>query len=306
MNPEEFRIFYNQTIHPELVRLDRHRKRLLWRIGLSAVLMFGAMGLISLIDVFVVSLLAAIPFVIYISYLANQVRKFVQDFKPKVVKLVLDFIDDGALFGDLTYKAKGMVTKEKFIQSSIFGVKPTVYEGEDLIEGRIGDVEFEMSEINAKVFSQARSRMVGVFRGIFLRAKFNYPMEGALLVVPRSSLPNISAAVKWFIGKGGQAMDGFVQHQDFLEVYMVYASKNVKMQEMLPQSLMDFMLRHHETYGDIYLSLFGSNCFVAIENEKDILEPKFYQSNVSFELVKEFYDDIFVALFVVGALDEAH
>jgi hypothetical protein len=45
---------------------------------------------------------------------------------------------------------------------------------------------------------------------------------------------------------------------------------------------------------------------MGIWNEKDILEPNILQSNVSFELVREFYDDIYMALYVVQALDRAH
>lgn len=306
MNPAQFRIFYNQTIHPELVRLDRKRRKMLWRIAISVVLMTGLMALLYLIGIFVLALLAAIPFVIYISYLAAQVQKFKQTFKPQVVKLVLDFIDDGALFGDLTYKPKGMVSKEKFYRSAIFGVMPSVYRGEDLIEGRIGDVEFEMSEIDAEVFSRVRNRMVDVFRGVLLRAKFFYPLHGTLLVVPRSALPDISQAVKSFIGHGGQVMDAFVKHKKFSQVYAVYGSKNTKVQELLPRHLLDFLLHHTEEYGDIYLSIFKENCYVAITSEKDILEPKIFQSNVSFELVREFFDDIYVALHVVSELDRAH
>ena len=306
MNPEQFRIFYNQTIHPELVRLDRKRRGMLLRIGLASVLMLATSVLVYSLSIFVLALLTAIPFAVYISFLVNQIRKFTQTFKPQVVKLVLDFIDDGPLFGELAYQPKQKVALQKFSASGIFGVQPTIYEGEDFIEGRVGDVEFEMSELNVQEFSRVRGRMRTVFRGVFLRAKFFHPPGGQLLVVPRALLPDLSEAARQFIGKGGQSMDAFLRHRKFTEQYAVYASKYTKVNEILPDQLLDFILHHTANYGPVYLSLFDKNCYVGVTNEKDILEPKIFQSNVSFELVEEFYDDIYVALNIALALDRAH
>lgn len=305
-NPDEFRIFYNQTIHPELMRLDKQRLRMLRRIFLSLVLMVGVAALVMAIGIFVLALIAVIPFVIYLYYQYRQIQKFREKFKPRVVELILDFIDNDLLFGELRYDAKGKISHDKFAKSNIFGVKPAVYEGEDFIEGRIGDVEFEMCELLVEEFSKVRKRLDLVFRGIFVRAKFFYPLNGKLLVLPRKSLPQRSEALKAFIRSDGQVMDPFVRHKHFLETYTVYGTKETKVSELLPKELMDFILVARERTGEIQLSIFKENCFIAISNNKDILEPKIFQSNVSYELVREFYEDIFVALFIVTALDRAH
>ena len=305
-NPDEFRIFYNQTIHPELVRLDKQRLSMLRRIFFSLVLMAGVAALIFAVHIFVVALIAAIPFVIYIYSQFRKIQKFRADFKPRVVKLILDFIDDDLLFGDLKYDAKGKISPDKFFRSNIFGAKPAIYEGEDYIEGRIGDVEFEMSELRVEEFSKVRKRLDLVFRGIFVRAKFFYPLHGTLLVIPRSEMPRRSEALKAFVRRNGVPMDPFVKNEKFVKHYTIYGSKNAKVSELLPRNLMDFILNARERTGEIQLSIFQENCYVAIENNKDILEPKIFQSNVSFELVREFYEDIYVALYIVRALDEAH
>ncbi len=305
-NPDEFRIFYNQTIHPELMRLDKQRIRMLRRMSLSLLLMVGVAALLMAVGIFVLALIAAIPFGLYIFYQYRQIQEFKAKFKPRVVELILDFIDDDLLFGELKYDAKRKIPFDKFFKSNIFGVRPAVYEGEDFIEGRIGDVEFEMSELLVETFSRVRKRLDLVFRGIFVWAKFFYPLHGTLLVLPRRSLPKRSEALKAFIRQGGQVMDPFVRHQRFLEIYTVYGSKNSKVSELLPQNLMDFILVARERTGEIQLSIFQENCYVAISNNKDILEPKIFQSNVSYELVREFYEDIYVALYIISALDEAH
>lgn len=305
-NPDEFRIFYNQTIHPELMRLDKQRRRMLWRILLSLGLMAVIALLIYSIHIFVVALIATIPFFIYIYYQYKKIQKFRADFKPKVVELILDFIDNDLLFGDLKYNAKGKISKDKFQKSKIFGANPTVYQGEDYIEGRIGDVEFEMCELLVEQLSKVRKRLNLVFRGIFVRAKFHYPLHGNLLVIPKEALPKRAEVLRQVIRDNGQRMDQFIRHKKFLELYTVFGSKNTKVYELLPPDLIEFILRAREKTGEIQMSISNENCYVAISNNKDILEPSIFQSNVSYKLVKEFYEDIYVALFIVTALDQAH
>lgn len=305
-NTDNFRIFYNQSIQPELVRLDQQRRQLLRRMMFSLALWAGIAVLLFYLQIFVVALFALLPFGVYLSVMFSRFRKFVLNFKPRVVKLILDFIDDGLLFGDLKYNPKGKIELKKFLWSSLFGARPAVYDGEDYIEGRIGDVEFEMSELRVQEFSRVRARLDDVFRGVFVRAKFFAPLKGALLVLPRKELPQLSEAVKDFVRNGGQAMDGFVRHEEFRRVFTVYGSRNAKVADLLPEELMDFMLRYRKRKGEVYLSIFGKNCYAALTSKKDILEPKLFQSNVSFELVREFYEDIDAALFVVMALDRSH
>jgi uncharacterized protein DUF3137 len=303
--PENFRQFYNQTIHPELLRLDRERRRLLRLMFFSVLLLAGVIVFEIYVNILIVTLFLAIPTGVYIGFLIRRTRKFVQHFKPNVVKLILDFIDDGLLFGELQYDAKGFIPPQHFMQSNIFGAVPAVYKGEDYIAGRIGDIKFEMCELKVQEYSRVRARLDDVFRGIFIRAKFVHPPKGALLAVPRAAMPQLSNALKSFVAAGGQNIDGFVRNEKFREVYTLYGSKNTRVSELLPEELMEFMLQYRQRAGEIYLSIIGKNIYAGITHEKDILEPKLFQSNVSFDLVREFYDDIYVAIFMVTALDKS-
>ncbi len=306
MNPEEFRLFYNQTIHPELMRLDKQRLRMLRLVSFSAILMLGVGGLVFALSEFLFAALACLPFMGYIAMVATRIRRFTDDFKPRVVRLVLDFIDDGPLFGDLKYDAKRKIPFEKFMKSHLFITRPAVYDGEDFIEGRIGDVEFEMSELKVEEFSRVRQRLDSVFRGVFLRAKFKHPLKGSVLVVPRAKLPYLSETLKVFVRHGGQLMDNFIKNPTFRAMYITYAHRNTKVTDLVTEELMSFILNYRKNKGEVCLSISGENCYMGIWNEKDILEPNILQSNVSFELVREFYDDIYMALYVVQALDRAH
>jgi hypothetical protein len=303
---DNFRLYYNQTIQPELRRLDRYRLRLLRMIFFSALIMLALVALLTYLDVFVLALIAMIPFGLHISYLAFKVRKFVQTFKPSVVRLILDFIDDGLLFGSLQYEAERMISPAKFLDSKIFVTSPAIYKGEDFIEGRIGDVEFELCELLVKEFSRVRERLDLVFRGVFIRARTFHPLSGALLVMPRRTLPDRSESIKEYVRMGGRCLDGTVRHQAFREIFTVYGPVDTRMQDVLPEELMDFMVETFRVRGNIYFSFSGHHIYAAISNPKDILEPLWFSSNISFELVREFYEDINMALFVIMAIDRSH
>lgn len=288
------------------MRLDKQRLRMLRLIMISAALWLVVVVVVSALSEFLFTAMASLPFMFYLAIVGARVRRFKADFKPKVVKLVLDFIDDGPLFGDLKYHPKRMIPIDKFMRSQLFITRPAVYEGEDFIEGRIGDVEFELCELKVEEYSRVRQRLDSVFRGVFLRAKFHYPLKGSVLVVPRARLPYLSETVKFYVGKGGQNMDGFIKNAKFREAYITYGSKNTRVTDLLTEELMGFILTYGKRHDSISLSILGDNCYVALWNEKDILEPRLFQSNVSFELVREFYNDIYSAMYVVMALDRSH
>ncbi len=288
------------------MRLDKQRLRMLRLILFSAALWLVVVVMVTALSEFLFAAMVSLPFMFYLAMVGARVRRFKADFKPRVVKLVLDFIDDGPLFGDLKYHAKRMIPIDKFMRSRLFITRPAVYEGEDYIEGRIGDVEFELCELKVQEFSRVRQRLDSVFRGVFLRAKFHYPLKGSVLLVPRARLPYLSETVKAYVRNGGENMDGFIKNAKFREAYITYGSRNTKVTDLLTEELMGFILTYGKRHDSISLSILGDHCYVALWNEKDILEPRLFQSNVSFELVREFYNDIYSAMYVVMALDRSH
>ncbi len=305
MQLDQFRIYYNHTIHPELVRLDRKRQRFI-RLLLFAVLLFVGVIVFEIkVRIFVLSLFLLLILGVYISFVIYRMRKFIREFKPHVVRLVLDFIDDQPLFGELQYKAREKIPFRRFLSSGIFSTVPAVYEGEDYITGRIGDIEFEMCELLVREFSRVRARLDDVFKGIFIHAVFRHPANGKLLVLPKDAMPQLIESIRDFVANGGQCLDDHIQNEQFKERFTVYGTRDARLSALLPEELRAFILDYRQE-SDIYLSIIGQHVFVAITNEKDILEPRILQSNVSFELVREFYEDIYSGLFMVRAIDVSH
>ncbi|MEY4905715.1 MAG: hypothetical protein RLZZ292_3530 [Bacteroidota bacterium] len=126
---DEFRLFYNHTIHPELLRLEKKRKRLLWLLFFSSLLFIVVLLFALFLQIFFLFLIICIPIGLYINYLYGQVRKFQLSFKPHVVRLILDFIDNDVNFGTLRYEAEGMISKQELFNSRLFITAAPEYAG---------------------------------------------------------------------------------------------------------------------------------------------------------------------------------
>jgi hypothetical protein len=263
---DKFRTFYNQTIHPELLRMERRRKRLLFFFVVAIMLMPAVIFIHFFLNILVVSLILFIPIGLYMTYLGYRIQRFKSTFKPHVVNLILDFIDDGLNFGTLKYDSNRFIAKERFVASRIFATEAPFYKGEDYISGKIGELDFEMCELNVKEFSKVRNRLNYVFRGVFLYTTFNLPLRGKVLVLPREFNANVAS--------------------------------------LLSKDMQNAIVNYRfETGKEIYISFIEKEIYIAITEPKDILEPFIFRSNVSFELVREFFEDIHMMMNIVEYFD---
>lgn len=210
-------------------------------------------------------------------------------------------------FRKMTYDAKKYIPLETFMASRIFGATPAFYEGEDYIEGRVDEVEFELSELNVKEFSRVRNRLNYVFQGVFLHAELKQPLNGTVVILPRKFRQYLTRTMKYLNLSSAADMDGFIKNQAFREMFLTYATINVKIGEILPDYLQEVFVDYvKRTEKQVYVSFRGKHIFIAITNPKDILEPHLFQSNVSFDLIKEFFEDIQTVVSLVEDFDNHH
>ena len=303
---DEFRLFYNHTIHPELLRQEKKRKRLLRLIFLSSILLVGLVFLEFYLKTFVLSLFLLLPIGLYISYLVYRVRKFIADFKPQVVNLILDFFDDGPNYGFMTYNSKGFIRKGLFEQSMIFSGNMPFYNGEDMIKGRVGEVKFEMSELIVKDYSKVRNNLETIFKGVFIYARFNKSMRGTVLIIPDKYRQYITRSLKLFSRKkkGAEVLKGRLL-PEFDEVFDGFATRDADVSSLLSHDMQRSIIEHHHKSGkDFFISFVNNNIYVGVTEPKDILEPYVFRSNVSYDLVREFYEDISLLIGLVEDFDQ--
>ncbi|MCS6928648.1 MAG: DUF3137 domain-containing protein [Saprospiraceae bacterium] len=304
MSPShDFRVFYNQNIFPELVNLERRRRQL---IRLSFLFLFLLVGVISIqlyIAEFTITLLLAIPLGIGLALLIHRIQVYYQEFKPRIVELILDFLDNDVNYRQLRYQARGKIPKEKFLASKIF-TRADVYQGEDLITGWVREMPFEMCELRVFEFSDISDRLSPVFHGIFVCGDFlRADMLGSVLILPDARRKYLSRSERAFHRIGGRRVKKQLL-DEFEAVFDTYATPQLRITEVISADLQRTILRFCERFSkDIYLSIIEDNIYIALSEPKDLLEPSLFRNTVSFEVVREFYEDIRVLLEILSELD---
>jgi hypothetical protein len=307
---EEFRIYYNHTIHPELLRMERQRLQLLRLLLFSCFILLAVLLLEFYLDILALTLFLAIPLGGYVFYLLYRVRLFRQNFKPNIVNLVLDFIDDGMNFDPshpLQYEPERKIEKARFLKSEIFATAAPYYEGEDFISGRIGEMEFELCELTVKDFSPVRSGFKAVFSGVFLHATFPEENHGRIIIWPRRFRQHLTRSIKQFTWEGGKNMDHEINNEAFREAFLTYATPDTHVEGTLSDPMQEAIVRYRRQTGkEIYMSFINKEIYAAVTEEKDILEPYIFRSNLSFELIREFFEDINLLLRIAEDFDQTH
>lgn len=303
----EFRIYYNTDIRPELVRMERQRKRMLFGIFGSIVGLLLVMLAFLLIDAGFVVLYLAIPVLFYLSTFYFRISKFKKAFKPAVVSLLLEFINHSPNYRELSYRADKMVGRDRFEYSEIFIGRPVVYEGEDYIKGIVGETPFELSELYVQEMSRASNRLELIFGGIFIHAVFQENTIGHVVGWPRSEERYLRRSIKEFIASGGMDSEIELMVDGFSEKFVVYAKRNTVVHDILTEPMQEALMEFMETTGrQLYFAVHNENIFIGIGQDRDLLEPHIFRSNLNFNLVREFYADITLMLTVIESFDRDH
>ena len=302
---EEFRIYYNHTIHPELMRMEKKRWRLLRLFFLSFLFVAVVMGLSVFLDILTVTLFLLIPVGFYMTYLVYQFQKFRSTFKPNVMNLVLDFMDNDVNYGTLKYEEEKFIPKKEFLGSKIFVTTADEYKGEDYIEGQLGELPFRMCELKVKEFSKVRTRLNYVFRGVFMHATLNYEVHGSILILPREFRQYLTRTIKQFNRLGGKNVEDHLSNYLFNEAFLTYATEDAPFRQLLSPEMQEAIVEFRErTEKEIYMSILGKEIYIAVTEHKDLMEPFIFQSNVSFDLIREFFEDVQLMIQIVAEFDE--
>ena len=306
---EELENFYKTNLLPELFELEQRRKKLLKKYFtiVFAVLSIAAALVLVLITSFNLSIDIIFVFIILCAVILTVIcvyimKGYVKDFKILVIDQIVRFIDE-----NLIYYQSRFIPKSVFVASQIFKTKPNRYKGDDYVTGKIGDTKIDFSEIDAKYESgSGKNRNVKtVFKGLFFIADFNKNFKGQTIVLPDS-------AEKLF-GLFGKLLQSWnlvrnqlisLEDPEFEKLFVVYGSDQVEARYILSTSLMRRIIDFREkTNRNIYLSFVGSKVFVAVPYTKNLFEPRIFKTVVDFEPIKEYYEDLLLAVGIVDDLN---
>ncbi|NJO87167.1 MAG: DUF3137 domain-containing protein [Lewinella sp.] len=301
-----FRKFYISTIYPELLRNERLRKRMLYGVYGSLLFIVAICTLAFIFKFGFLVLLLAVPFLFYLVSIYRRFDDFRSAFKSSVISLIMEFLNQAPNFLALTFDHLGTVAQDRFTRSGLFGGRELTYRGEDYIKGIVGEMPFELSEIYVQDISQASNRLKLVFGGIFIHAVFNENNEGGHLAAwPKALSRHTATSIRDFIIHNGKDADIELKVPAFADYFLTLAKPGTTVHKLLTEPMQKALIRFVETTGRVlYFSILNQDLFVAIAYERDLLEPYFFRSNLSFELVCEFYTDLILILNTIQDFDQ--
>lgn len=313
----QFRLYYNHTLYPELRRLEMRRRRLLLVLTGCVILALSLVSAAVYVGLTALVLISAVPVVLLFVLMLHQMQQFRQTFKPGIVGLLLEFIEQLPNIGQLDFSAEQFVSVEQFVESGIFSTAPPpFYTGEDLITGTIGELTFELSEVNARTPSAVQGGLETLFRGVFLHAVTAFPTEGQILMIPASKRKYLTRTIRQFTRDGAERVTAGLDPA-FGQDFLVYATHDSApsipnqtpkpLRYFFPVSLQKY-LRHYasQTGHPVFASFKGHDIYLAISMSKDILEPGIFTSNLHFGRIQEFVRDIMMLITLVNRLDQSH
>jgi hypothetical protein len=302
----EFRKYYNHSIHPELLRSENKRRQLLGWLAVVVLFLSGLLYVQRSLDLWFLTAFLTLPVILYLFWWGTQLRKFVKGFKPGIISLLLDFIDNSLSYGDLKYEVGQRIDRSLFDDSRLFLQQKAVYSGEDFISGTFGDVRFQLSELNVKGFSPVKNEMAQVFQGLFLVAWSSLSLQGRVWMIPRSQTALLGHTMKGIALAKGKPVDSKGLLAAFEAEYSVWATAAVDTAEVINEQLQRELLAYRAIWQKpVLFSMHDQKIFVAVPVAENLLEPNIFTTNVSFATISTYYQDL-KGILKMAELVDAH
>ncbi len=296
-----FRRYYNDHMHSELLRFEKQRKYLLF-LMLIGVLILSTISIYVLsLQVFAISIFLIIPWGILIRFYNYWGQNFRARFKPLVVRSLLYFIDS-----KLRYYHDEYIALDTFLRSGIFPMNPEIYKGEDYIMGKIGEIFFEMCELTIYHPSVVQNKLEKWFEGIFFHANFNTTFKGRIVFIPREQWQKFIPVMKNFTKNGGYELLN-TGNEEFDKEFVIYLDKDVHYKEILtPELIQTINSYHSQSHKTVYASFYNSHFFMAIAEPSQLLEARIFRSNLNFEMIESYYQELSLFTKIVEDFDVSH
>jgi hypothetical protein len=243
---------------------------------------------------------------------------FRDEFKREVIRPLVQHLAPSA-----NYYPDRHVPRHDFDESGLYQVKPKSFKGDDLVEGRLGDVDLRFSELDVEHENPGdESGPKTAFKGLFFIADFHKDFAGFTIVRPRrprvlgtyasraSRAEKMNAGLSfgehlmgaaWRPGASryGGLQEVELEDPEFAEHFDVYATDQVEARYILSPAMMQRLLafRHEAVRAREELSarVAARRKFVQMIDQKDMESGLFYvsfaRSNVY--IAKHHYRDLF-------------
>jgi hypothetical protein len=311
-NTAAFRSFFDTELRPTLVEIEKRRLKIMQRLiimfGVVLITALAVLGLVAparstggLIACLIAGgLLCALGWWLIVG-------DYVKVFKQQIIAKIVRYCSE-----DLDYYPERRITETQFKSSQIFNHHIDRYRGEDLVKGTIEKTAVQFSEVHAEYKTETtdskgnrQTHWHTIFKGLFFIGDFNKHFKGRTAV-----LPDTAEKLFGFLGQKLQAMnfgrDQLVKMEDpeFEKEFVVYGTDQIEARYILSTALMRRILDFKNKTGTkIYLSFVASNVHVAIPSNRNMFEPRIFQTVLDFKLAQEYLNDLEFAMGIVDELN---
>jgi hypothetical protein len=241
------------------------------------------------------------------------------EFKQDMIRPLVAHLAPSAV-----YRPDAHIPREDFMDSGLYQVEPVAFRGDDLAEGRLGDVDLRFSELDVEHVDRStdKSGRGTAFKGLFFVADFHKEFAGFTIVRPRrprvlatyasraSHAEKMNAglaftehlmAVRWSPDASRYSPLQEVQLEDpaFAECFDVYATDQVEARYILSPAMMQRLLEFRQeavrAREQLSAALAARRKFFQVVDQKDMESGMFHvsfaRSNVY--IAKHHYRDLF-------------
>jgi len=313
LTQSDFAHYYATSLLKELKKLEQVRESVLAKVKTLIAITAGAFMLSVAMDQALELnwMLATISAMVCMAagsfFYKFLTRGYVCQFKLKVISKIIEFIDP-----QLTYWADEHISQMQFHSSRIFEKYPDRLRGDDLVKGTIGLTNVEFSEVRAEYKTETtdssgrrQRRYSTIFKGLFFIADFNKKFYGKTVVLPDMA-ERLLGGIGGFLQSLNRSRGELVklENPEFEKYFVVYGDDQIESRYVLSTSLIQRILDFRKKTGKrVYLSFVGSQVFVAIPYRRGLFEPRVFTSIKGFKSVREYFDDLQLALGIVDDLN---
>ncbi|HVI44294.1 MAG TPA: DUF3137 domain-containing protein [Chitinophaga sp.] len=330
---EEFSAFVDQQLDKDLKDLEQKRVagrawiRRMWILGILPVVLFFIFIIRPAMDVgrtdtsggndlfvFVIAgalLMAGAGFLIRHFMMrtrgATEIKDYQQDFKNRVVRRIIAFINP-----EYTYQPLNYASYEEFTENGLFSRKDYRITGNDQVFGKTGEMNFQFCDL--KVTHMPLVTLRGqdadvVFEGSYFIAQFPRYFSTPVYVISRVSMsenlfasPNANEGYieTWSLGKKVLPSDAA-----FNKAFMVYAKDVEEAQQLLtPVLLQKIAALQERSQAKLFISFYSNRIYIGISHGRDYFEAGLDESLNNQQLLKDYYLDFLTQLQMVEDLKQ--
>lgn len=269
-----------RDLAPQFASIEALRRSVVLRL-----VIVGALALPALVFVFLSSgrlqdKAGLVQFVVVGSmalgawFVRHAKKAFVGAFKDQVMRPVAK-----RFFPELRYDPERFLGKHRYDESQLFRAELTTFTGNDHFSGRLGEVDFEFSELLCQYTTgSGKNRQTHTaFRGFYFVGDFHRDFYFRTTIRPDTAEKLLGVLGRGLqrIGAGKNLVD--LEDPEFEKLFVVTSDDQVEARYILTPVFMEKLREFRQKVGnDIHLAFVNGKMHLAIPTGHDYFEPRLF------------------------------